>query len=416
MNLIKELQNDILNPEISLSTILRKAKVLASTLKNEEMKKWVDNELNGYDSDNKEIPDYRRRYSDIQGNFIDSFGNKVNNIQIPYFKVKETFKNINNEVILIQGIRNLESLLASDEMTFKNFLPADVVTILSDRIYENFTCLEAWKPMDRGQLEQVLDTVRNRLLNFVIELQEMYPEIKKSEDAISKIPNDATNSVFNTYIIGNNNIVSSGSKIDESGQTNTVNKNIAQTTSTPFVKDVTHEKNRDIYYGNRITQTITDNSTYDIDKENVAFLEKASILITNKYSEKKITFIGFISLASGFITIFGAFFSINKNNQLFSWMPDWFPPIPISYIIVIGSTLIIFGYFLIYIIKYKYDSRCPRCERFYALKEVGDSKEREVKVKDGIRKTTFRSYQCKYNDRNFKITKKKNRFIRDSEL
>lgn len=419
MNLIKELQSDILNQEVNLSSILRKAKVLATNIKNEEMKKWIDSELNGYKSDYKKIPEYRIGHSDIYGDFINSFGIKMNNMQIPIFKLHETFKNINNEVILTRGIRNLESLLESDEKKFKKLLPSDVVTILSNRIYENFTCLQAWKSMDRGQIEQVLDIVRNRLLNFVLELQEMYPEINKSEDAIFKIPNDAMNSVFNNFIIGNNNIVSGGSNIDKSSQINTVNKNIAQTTSAPIIKDVIHEKNRDIYYGNKVTQIINDNSTYDINKENVAILEKASIFITNKYSLKKITFVGFISLVSGFITIFSTLFSFYKNYPSFSWIPDWFPSIPITYsigIFVIGLALILFGYFLISIIQYKNESKCPKCERFYALKEVGNPTEKEVKVRNGVRMTTLRSYECKYDDCDFKITKKKNRFIRDSEL
>ncbi|MCK4798545.1 MAG: hypothetical protein KAT05_14280 [Spirochaetes bacterium] len=219
MNLIKELQKDILNQETSLPSILRKAKVLASTLKNKEIKKWVDNELNGYDGDQKEVPNYRRGHSDINGDFIASsivsYGNKLDNMSIPFYIIQRKFKSINNEIILTQGIRNLETLLKSDEKTFKNYLPADMVTILANEIYENYTCLKAWKSIDRGQLEQVLDTVRNRLLNFVIELQEMYPEISFSEDAISKIPNDASTSVFYTYIFGNNNIVSSGSKIEQ---------------------------------------------------------------------------------------------------------------------------------------------------------------------------------------------------------
>lgn len=48
MNLIQEIKSDIIDSKVSLSIALRRAKVLASILKNDKMKEWVNNELNGY--------------------------------------------------------------------------------------------------------------------------------------------------------------------------------------------------------------------------------------------------------------------------------------------------------------------------------------------------------------------------------
>ena len=47
MSIIQQLQDDIVNEQVSLASILRRAKILAYGLKHDELKNWVDNELNG---------------------------------------------------------------------------------------------------------------------------------------------------------------------------------------------------------------------------------------------------------------------------------------------------------------------------------------------------------------------------------
>jgi hypothetical protein len=65
-------------------------------------------------------------------------------------------------------------------------------------------------------LAQVLETVRTRLLNFALELQEMNPEITVSEEAISEIPIERSLYVFQTYIYGNQNVVATGVGVEQS--------------------------------------------------------------------------------------------------------------------------------------------------------------------------------------------------------
>jgi len=159
-------------------------------------------------------------------------------------------------------------------------------------------------------------------------------------------------------------------------------------------------------------QNINVNSvTYDIDKEDVAFVEKASMLILNKYGDNKITWGGAISLIAGLITIFDGFGSILDRSNGFSWMPGWIPTAPRefgNYVIIIGFILIVVGGFLLSLVRYKHDSQCPACKRFYALKEMGEPKGRDVKLIDGIRRTIIRTYRCRYDDCGYVAPKKRN--------
>lgn len=208
MNLI-ELRNDIIDSE-NLSPTLRKAKVLASILNNEEMKAWIDNELNGYSSKD-DLPDYRKGFTQNLGDFYGSFGNNMKSCPIPIQNIHKKFDVITDQYNLTQGVRNLESLLESDEHNFREHWSPEIIHIFANHIFQNYTLLTAWKTIDRGQVEQVLDTIRNRLLSFIISLDEKYPEFSKSEDTLSKIPKDIADTMFNIHIIGNNNVVASGS-------------------------------------------------------------------------------------------------------------------------------------------------------------------------------------------------------------
>ncbi|RZG43836.1 AbiTii domain-containing protein, partial [Acinetobacter wuhouensis] len=58
MSLLREIQNDAVNSNVKVSDLLRRCKVLAYRLGNEDFKTWVDSELNGYELLDG-IPSYR---------------------------------------------------------------------------------------------------------------------------------------------------------------------------------------------------------------------------------------------------------------------------------------------------------------------------------------------------------------------
>ena len=65
-SIIKELQQDAINPAVRMSVLLRKALVVAAELELSEFQAWVDNELNGY-KNIEEVPAYRRVSGQVIG-------------------------------------------------------------------------------------------------------------------------------------------------------------------------------------------------------------------------------------------------------------------------------------------------------------------------------------------------------------
>src|SRR5258706_7481712 len=58
MSLLREIQDAATDQSTNTATLLRKCKILAVRLGNEEFKQWIDNELNGYKTI-EELPEYR---------------------------------------------------------------------------------------------------------------------------------------------------------------------------------------------------------------------------------------------------------------------------------------------------------------------------------------------------------------------
>ena len=218
MSIIQQLQDDIVRQEVSLSSILRRAKILAYRLGHDELKKWVDYELNGY-PDEASIPHYRRYRAHNRG----YFHNPVivsKNTPIPTINLPDRIKSFVQETVLDMGAGSLEDLMDNPDMrkdgAVKALWPPDVVAVAAQyQIYENMNLLDAWKVINSNQVTKTLEAVRNKLLAFVLELQDSFPELAESDDQIGEVPLEQTTNIFNTHIHGNQNVVATGTNITQ---------------------------------------------------------------------------------------------------------------------------------------------------------------------------------------------------------
>lgn len=215
MNLISEIQKGILDPSVLLSSTLRKAKVLAYRLKNNEFKGWVDRELNGYTGGRNALPDYRRLGSQSYGTFA-SIAKVAKNVPIPPLCLPDEFQEFSENLFMPEGIRALESLVESGNSTIQYNWPANLIAIAGDQIYERMTCLGAWRVISKSQIEQIIDTVRNRLLTFLLELEQIEPQLGEIlPDEEPTIPNDKILQVFQTHVWGGCNVIGSGTALSQ---------------------------------------------------------------------------------------------------------------------------------------------------------------------------------------------------------
>lgn len=211
MTLLREIQDGAISSDVDLSTLLRKCKVLAARLGHQPFVEWVEHELNGY-ADVASLPDYRILAVQSRGNFSGDFGSGMRNVLIPPRSLPEQIRDIAREARLRQGIRAYASILErAEEEGCQMPWAADVVAMFGQDIYHNMNCISAWRVIPLGALEEVLDTVRNRILSFVLELEKLAPDAGEAQPGQQPVAQEKVANVFNVTVLGGTSVITSES-------------------------------------------------------------------------------------------------------------------------------------------------------------------------------------------------------------
>jgi len=187
MELLGQLQRDLLDEEVSLSTILRKARVLASHLHSAELGEWVARELDGY-KQAEDLPDYRVISTSCFGVWTNGYyiikGRGVSLSRVKNEKLKEfltTFR-------VRDGIRTVEQHASESKIRFG--LSADITSSVNYYVEEDgYGFADIQYAIAEHDFAQILDTVRNRLLDFLLKLGENWqlPASLPPKDELSKL-------------------------------------------------------------------------------------------------------------------------------------------------------------------------------------------------------------------------------------
>lgn len=195
MNIIRQIQSDILDQQVSVSNILRKAKVLASQLGSLELGEWASAELDGYKSFDT-LPDYRKIPTAIAGQWTNGFW-IINNHSVPLFKIQD--KELKKELTLypvFPGIRTVENLV-SDLGDKSIMLPPDLVALVNNHVSEGgYGYATLHYILNSHTFDQILDIVRNRLLDFVLKLDKEWVD-EKDPPAQSQIRELVNVTIYN---------------------------------------------------------------------------------------------------------------------------------------------------------------------------------------------------------------------------
>jgi len=212
MSLLRDIQDAAVDSTVSISDLLRRCKVLAARLGHEQLSQWVDRELNGYES-HKELPPYRIIQAGARGDFAGYFGRILKNAPIPSLLLPERLRYLATTVYATEPIGSMaHTAAATDVHNLVVDWPADVIVAYGGDIYENFTCISARQVISSGAIAGILDTVRSRILNFVLEIEAVAPGAGEGGPGKPAVPQDAVTQIFHTIIYGDVGSVASGSR------------------------------------------------------------------------------------------------------------------------------------------------------------------------------------------------------------
>lgn len=214
MSLLRDIQRDI-DAHSDLAVLLRKCKVLAARLGNDEFKNWVDSELSGYPLKSS-LPDYRIAAVHSKGHFSGAFGRQLNSVDMPLICVPEELREDLSNVYLTMSVATMQSLADSGDPATNLQEPwdASIVAFIGKNFFDGMNCIGAWKVVPRAALTGVLDVVRTRILSFVLEIEAENPDAGEAPINSTPVPQEKLVHIYKTVIHGDVQNFASGNSGD----------------------------------------------------------------------------------------------------------------------------------------------------------------------------------------------------------
>jgi hypothetical protein len=207
-----------------IGNLLRKCLVLERQLKNEKLKAWVDQELDGYNRDREEdFPSYRVFHCVNKGDFH-GLTVKASGHPFSLAVLSPEHRKMMEKVHLHQPAAAYDG---RGNKTDDAALPWNqtMVSMYSQKIFQNGepALLRAWQEIPGSILVSLLEQVRTRVLRFALDLKDSLPDEATSA---SSIPNALVDSsVVNNIFGGNVLIASHAENFTQISQTNVTEGN-----------------------------------------------------------------------------------------------------------------------------------------------------------------------------------------------
>jgi hypothetical protein len=215
MTILEEIQNAAVDSKSDLGELLRKCKVLAARLGSQPLEDWLIWESNGYPEDIK-VPDYRIWPIRVSGNFSGFGGVIMRNAPIPIASLKfipEEIRELYENYPCRDSVAVVEATLrkVSGNVTVGT---GDLQVAIGSKLYVGYNCIETWGEYGQAQLVELLNAVRNRILDFTLAVWKEAPAAGEIGSVAGTKPAPArVNQIFNTTIYGGSaNIVGAATK------------------------------------------------------------------------------------------------------------------------------------------------------------------------------------------------------------
>ncbi|MBS6552465.1 MAG: hypothetical protein ACLSUS_05490 [Opitutales bacterium] len=199
MGIYEDLLNGLTNSSCQLQDIFLKLKILATRLKNTQLKNFVESELNGYDNiDN--LPSYRRVSSVLMGT-VENLACRRPKVILPVMHLeKEGIKDI-QICIFTEKIIELENY--AEEKDLNKPIPPEFYDILSKTLENGYRVTNAYVPISNAQIKGVLAGIRNAVLDLMMSMEEQFTQTEL--DTLFQSPTkeqlDKANPIINQFFI-----------------------------------------------------------------------------------------------------------------------------------------------------------------------------------------------------------------------
>ncbi|MGK0272049.1 MAG: hypothetical protein ACI88H_002715 [Cocleimonas sp.] len=223
MKLIEEIVDLLSSGESNLTTALFKTKVLLHKLGEKELLEWVNGELKGYPDANS-LPSYRVLSVTVRGNASNSAYRYQAQI-LPLMHLDKRIKRKLETTYLTQSIAVIEEYTQQDNLQIS--IAPEFYPSLSKGLGNGFQIESAWGEHSPGSMTQVVTEVTSRLLDFVLELSEKFPNEMETAEMKEKSKEFGVSDLFNNAVFGDNATIVVGDSNNQKIKNSVVKNDLA---------------------------------------------------------------------------------------------------------------------------------------------------------------------------------------------
>lgn len=199
MSLLQEIQAAAVEADSDLGTILRKCKLLAARLGSKQLEDWLLWESNGY-PDEVEVPDYRIWPLQVWGQF--SSVRYIRKAPVPTAALPEKARDHYRRYKCQLSVAAVENALCESDDGMIHVSTDDLALMLGD-VFAHENCIQSWAEFGTQNLVELLNSVRNRVLDFALAVWKEYPEAGEANSSNpAQVSPAAISQIFNTTVYG----------------------------------------------------------------------------------------------------------------------------------------------------------------------------------------------------------------------
>ncbi len=201
MALLQDIISAATREDCDVPSLLRRALVLATRLRNDDLKTWVGYELNGYPEEGV-VPGYRCSQVVSYGFFADRLIGQAT-LQVPVSVLPEQFRDMYRRIVLQNPINALVDLLArskeeGSEITF----PWPSAARQYAQKVSPLQCISAWRSLNPSFVAGVVDTVKTRILSMSLDLEAADPTAGDVPSPQGNLSEAKVSQIITTHIHG----------------------------------------------------------------------------------------------------------------------------------------------------------------------------------------------------------------------
>ena len=202
MTLLEDIQQSAVDTKSDLAALLRKCKLLAARLGSKPLEEWVVLESNGYPS-NAGVPEYRIWPLELKGHFSGPFNSGIRNAPIPRAVLPKSVRATYDRYECRQSVASIEDILSKAESGTVHVSTGDLALVLGTKVYQMQNCVQAWAEFGTGSLVELLNAVRNGVLDFSLAIWKEEPAAGELGIASSsELNSERVTQIFNTTVYG----------------------------------------------------------------------------------------------------------------------------------------------------------------------------------------------------------------------